>query len=266
MQGASPEYGKAYAMEKSKPKKEEGSLWHLWEVFAVIVGAILSLEATAIWPVLYWPGVCVVWMGLLGIIVDAVRGKWHRHWLMRCVIAAIGITGIAYWTTGFVFAKASLRVDSKAGLNGSGVDLRIYLDNPSDYAFKDMELEIFVDGMMSQVSQLESVCQGLSFFPEANPMFVSMTDKATGRSTDIFPAGGSLSKKMRIKCGELPRHSVATLIIPVASTDVGNDPKNPFPQQFSAPARLPKWVTVKGDYRALGKTRDVDSSFSFNSK
>jgi hypothetical protein len=159
-------------MAKNKPQKEEGSLWHLWEVSAVIVGAVLSLEATAIWPVLYWPGVWIVWIGFLGIIFDAVRGKWHRHWLMRCVIAAIGIGGIAYWTFGFVLAKASLRVDSKAGLNTTGADLRIYLDNPSDYAFKDLELEIFVDGMMYEISQLESVCQGLASFSEGPPCFL----------------------------------------------------------------------------------------------
>lgn len=237
--------------------------WELWGIVAVILGAILALEATDVWPALYLPGVIVVYVGLIGLLWDAVTGKWHSKAWARVFFSVIICAAIAEWTFGFVLAKVSLTVDSKAGLTGGGADLRIYLDNSSDYAFKDMELAIFVDGMMSQVSQLESVCQGLSFFPETNPMFMSMTDKATGQTTNVFPAGGSLSKKMRVKCGELPRHSVATLVIPVASTDIGNDPKKPFPQQFSAPARLPKWVTIKGDYRALGKTRDVDASFSF---
>ena len=96
-------------------------------------------------------------------------------------------------------------------------------------------------------------------------MFLSMAD-TSGQTSNLFPSGKSRSKKMRVKCGELPRHSVATLIVPIVSTDLGNDPKNPFPQHLSAPARLPKWVTVKGDYRALGKTRDVDGRFSFDQK
>jgi hypothetical protein len=185
-------------MARHKPNKEEGSLWRLWDVYAVIVGAILALEATAIWPLLYWPGVSIVWIGLLGIIVDAVRGKWHRHWLIRCVIAAIGVAGIAYWTIGFVFAKVSLRVDSKAGLNATGADLRIYLDNPSDYAFKDLELEIFVDGMMYEVSQLDPVCQGLASFPEGPPVFLSMT--TNGQTSNVFRAHVTEMEKGEERC------------------------------------------------------------------
>ena len=154
-----------HTMAKRKLKKDDGPPRHLWEGLAAIVGAALALAGTDIWPVLYWPGVAVVYASLVGLLTDAARGKFHANWWVRLVFSLIICTALAWWTFGFVLAKAFLRVDSKAGLTATGADLRIYLDNPSDYAFKDIEIEIFVDGMMYEVSQLEPICQRAHVFP-----------------------------------------------------------------------------------------------------
>jgi hypothetical protein len=239
--------------------EERGSLWHLWEVVAVIVGAILALEATSVWPLLYWPGVLIVCLGLAGIVIDALRGKWHQHWAVRSIIAAIGVVCFAYWIFGFVFAKANINATSLANPG----DLRLYLINPADYDFTNLNISVSSDNIVARITQLEPVCQNFSFFSGAPPAAVSLRDNDTGKTSWGLPAGPNLSNGVRLICGELPRHSTATFVVALMATDLGKNPDNPFPQQAIAPARLPEWFRIDGDYRALGKTRPLHFRWTY---
>jgi hypothetical protein len=231
--------------------KEQGSLWHLWEVVAATIGAILALEATSVWPLLYWPGVIIVYLGLAGIVLDALRGKWHPHWGIRSIIAAIGVICLAFWTFGFVLAKADMTATSQANPG----DLRLYLINSTDHDFDHLHMTLSSDNVIAKIAQLEPACHDFNYFSGAPPVSVQLRDNDTGKTVPALPSGPSLSNEMHLVCGELPHRSTATFAVALIATDIGKDPQNPFPKQLNAPARLPEWCSIDGDYRALGKTR-----------
>jgi len=241
------------------PTKERRSLWDLWEVFAVTIGAILALEATSVWPLLYWPGVLIVYLGFAGIVFDGLRGRWHQHWLSRSAIAVVGIIGLACWTIGFVLAKADMTATSLA----SPGDMRLYLINSTDYDFDHLHITLSSDNMISRITQLEPACQDFNFFSGAPPVSAQLRDNDTGKTLQSLPSGPSLSNRMHLVCGELPRHSTATFAIALIATDIGKDPKNLLPKQFSAPKRLPEWCSIDGDYRAVGKARHTHFRWTY---
>lgn len=239
---------------------------------AVILGVALALEGTSVAPWLYPYAMALVYLGCAALLWGALNGHWHQYWAIRAFIALIVLMFGYQWTSRIVLAKVPLTVledrgwgDYPDGTDIGGIkwkknwsDLRIYLVNPSDYDEKNIKLEISVDGMMQQIVQVSPVCQGFSAFPDAPPMFTSLTDPNTGKEESMPPSGSAISRNFRVVCDELPRKSNTDLIIPVISTDFGRDPSNPFPQQFLAPKRLPIWCIVRGEYQALGKTRSVD--------
>jgi hypothetical protein len=250
--------GKVPSVQRSRTG-ERGWWWHLWEVFAVVVGTILALEATSVWPLLYWPGVFIVYCGLLGIVVDALRGKWHWHWASRGGIAAIGVIFLACWTFKFVFAKAKIDATSLANPG----DLRLYLINSTDHDFDNVSMSVSSDNIISRIAQLEPVCQNFNFFSETRPTYMELRDNATGKTMPTLQSGPGLSTRGRLMCGELPHHSAATFAVALMATDIGKNPQNPFPQRAIGPARMPKWFRIDGDYRALGKTRPIQFKWTY---
>jgi hypothetical protein len=254
---------------------DEPSLWRFWELLAAIVGAIATLQVTELFPVLYWPGVILVYIAFGGMFVDGVRGKWSNHIPWRIVICGIAVLGLAWWTRWVVLAKVPLEVGSMRGMgdysdgsdigpvkwNKNWTDLRIYLSDPSSHDLRDVDLEIAVDGMIPQISQMEPVCQGFNAFSESNPISVNVSDN--GEETSLPSTGAPFSNRFRVVCDKLPHGTTATLIVPVIATDMDRDSSHPFPTHLFAPKRLPEWCEVKGEYRALGKTRELDSRCEF---
>jgi hypothetical protein len=115
----------------------------------VLVGAILAMEATVIWPVLYWPGVAVVYSGFFCLLWDTAKGKWGKNnWAQGIMVIGLCIC-IAVWTFGFVFADATLRVTTQAGMgdyaDGSDIagikwshqneELRVELNNEASRGY-----------------------------------------------------------------------------------------------------------------------------------
>ena len=232
---------------------EKPSLWRFWEFVAVILGAIATLGLTDLLPVLYWPGVLMVWIGFGGMFFDGLGGRWHKKAPARIAISILGLVGFVWWTGWVVFAKVPVIVDAKLGGDGN---IRIYLDNQSRYSLSGGDIEVSVDGLITDISQSSQVCQGFSYFPEDRPMFV------TTNQGNLFPSGKSWANKGRVVCDKLPHTSISSLVVSVFSTDIGRDPKKPFPQNAHSD-KLPKWCSVKGEYRALGRTREFHNKFEF---
>jgi hypothetical protein len=232
-EGHSPRYWRKHPSAKSKVEaevkvkprtaasgtEEKGSLWRWWELAAVIFGLFATLEITAIFRELYWPSVVVVYIGLVLATWGGYKGKWSSHVLGRLLLSGIGITALCWWTFGVVLVRVPLVIDSKQGVDG----IRVYLDSPTRFDLKDVDLEVSVDGLITNISQLSAVCQGFNYFPEDRPTYL---DTSAGR---VFPADKSWSNKARVVCEKIPRESIVTLVVGIFTTDLGN-PKNPFPQ------------------------------------
>ena len=234
--------------------EEEAFSWRpIWEFLVVILGAIATLELTGLLPLLYWPGVVIVYIGLVGMIVDEVRGKGRHHIIWRVAISALGIVGLVWWTGWVVCARVPVIVDAKLGMDGA---VRLYLGNQSRYDLERGDFEVSVDGMIVDVAQLAEVCQGFSYFPEDRPVFIGTS------AGSLFPAGKSMANRGRILCEKLPHTSVVTFVIPVFTTDIGRNPQHPFPQNAHS-NRPPLWFKIKGEYRAVGKTREFEKEFRF---
>jgi len=263
--------------DKQRPTmtEENKSLWRFWEFLVAILGAIATLGLTELFPVLYWPGVVLVYIGFSGMFVSGLTGKWHNRLGWKILICVLAVLGLTWWTSGVVLAKLPLLVGSMRSMgdysdgynvgsikwNKNWADLRIYLSNPSSHDLRDVDLEISVDGMIPQISQMEPVCQGFNAFSESNPISVNVSEN--GKETSLASTGPSVSNHFRVVCDKLPHGTTATLIVPVVATDMGRSKSNPFPKQLFAPKRLPEWCTVKGEYRALGKTRELDAKCEF---
>jgi len=252
-----------------KPHSEPKSLWRFWEFLVVLIGILATLELTELLPLLYWPGVVLVYVGLAGIVWQGLRGRWHDHVPMRIGIALLGVVGLAYWTCGVVFAKVPLLVASQRSMGETAgakvgdmkwesqwAELQIYLSSPSNHDIQDLDLEITVeDGMIPQISQLEPVCEGFHAFSVSQPTVLNTSNGA------ILPSSPSMSNKFRIGCSKFPRGATTTLIVPYIASTPWNNGKPPV--QLFAPKHLPSGCTVKGEYRGLGKTRDVDAKCEF---
>jgi hypothetical protein len=255
-------HGRSIMAGKKSPIQE--GLQRAWEFLAVLIGIIGTLEVTLILPGLYWPFVATVYFGFAAVIYNGYTGKWHRHPLAKFSICLLGVVGMTWWSLGVVFAKADLVVD--ASPNGTS-EARVFLMNQSDYDLKELYLNISVDGALTQITQLEPVCQGFSAFVGERPPEIDINTKEGKRHiVPGIPGIPSYANRMRVVCDKLPRGNTAILIAPIAPTAFGSDPNNPFPETFSAPGRIPKWLRVEGDYWALGKKRPVNKRISLLSK
>jgi hypothetical protein len=253
-----------------KPRPEPKSLWRFWEFLAVLIGILATLELTELLPIVYWPGVVLVYVGLAGIVWEGLRGRWHDNALMRIAIALLGILVLVYWTRAVVFAKVPLLVASQRSMGETAgtmvgdmkwesqwAEIQVYLSNPSDHDIQDVDLEITAEGgMIPRISQLEPVCDGFHAFSESQPLVVDTNNGP------ILQSSPSISNKYRVACSKFPRGATTTLIVPyIASNSWGTDGK--APSQLFAQKHLPTGCTVKGQYRGLGKTRDVDTKCEF---
>jgi hypothetical protein len=254
-----------------KPKAEPKSLWRFWEFLAVIVGILATLELTSLLPILYWPGVILVYIGFGGVVIEGMRGRWHEHALLRIAISVIGLVGFAWWTCGVVFADVPLTIAFQRSMgeyaDGTPVgdikwdsnwsDLRVYLTSPQGHDLQDIDLQISIKGeMIPKVSQLESVCEGFHGFSVSAP---TALETSTG---PIIPTGTPMANNFRIVCDKLPRNSTGTIIIPILSTNDWTDPAHP-PKFLTPPKRLVQGCRIFGEYRGLGKTRAVDMKCEF---
>lgn len=224
----------------------------------MILGAVATLALTDLLPALYWPGVAMVYIGFGGVIIEGLKGKWHKRWFVNTGIGILGLAGLIWWTGWVVFASIPVVVDAKLGI---GNNIQIYIDNGSAYGLDDGDIEIQVDGaVIVNVSQISQVCQGFNYFPESNPVSIGINQGA--EHGEILPSSPAWSNKGRIVCAKFPHNSITTLMVSVFTTDLGKDPRNPFPQNAHSTAK-PKWCSIKGEYRALGKTRHIDNKITF---
>jgi len=238
--------------------KEVKSFRNLWELIVVIIGILGTFLGTDILPWwFYYVSVVLVYGGLFAILIEGYQGKWHNHIVIRLTISFAALVVLGLWTWGVVLAKVPLVVESKAGMgdykdgfDNAGIkwqsgwtEVAVYLNNPSRSDLQNIDLEISVDGLVpGEISQLATVCQGFSYFTESDPIFIGIDN------SNVFPSGKSWSKLVRIRCDKLPHESTATLIIPVAT---------------GPPKTLPRWSTITGEYRGLGKTRKVKHDFYY---
>jgi hypothetical protein len=252
--------------------------WELWGVAVVLIGAILALEATSVWPSLYWPGVLLVYLGLIALIVDDLKGKWWKNKLGRVAFALLVVASLIFWTTNFVCARVPFNVvagadlgDYPQGTNLYGIqwdsqhyeNLRVSMINSSDYDFHDVELSVASDLWIVGATQQENVCSGIQFFKEQDTGEIDAAmvevEDASGKTTKIptsRPVDLSRPSRLRVVCDKFPRHSTVNIVaVMIAFNHALPGPR--FPPTLFAPKILPQWVSVTGDYRALGKTRDV---------
>jgi hypothetical protein len=252
-----------------KPRPEPKSLWHFWEFLAVLIGILATLELTDLLPIVYWPGVVLVYVGLARIVWEGLQGRWHENEVVRIAIAVLGVLGLVYWTRDVVLAKVPLLVASQRSMGETAgaivggmkwesqwAEIQVYLSNPSDYDIQDIDLEITAEGgMIPRISQLEPVCDGFHAFSESQPLVVDTNNGP------ILQSSPSISNKYRVACGKFPRGATTILIVPYIAYNPWVNGK--APSQLFATKHLPSGCTVKGQYRGLGKTRDVDTTCEF---
>jgi hypothetical protein len=194
----------------------------LWELFVALVGLILAMEATSVWPKLYYPGVILVYLGLVAAIVDSIQGKFVKQRWLRWLFAVSLSLCLVYWTAAFVFANADLRLSAQpamgnyvAGSTIAGIkwqknfeEIRVQMDNPTEYDFRDINLIISSDLIIQQVGQFESACEGFNEFSGVTGAALLTAGKEL-----IQPVAPTVSTKRHIRCSALASHSAASLVI-----------------------------------------------------
>jgi hypothetical protein len=252
--------------------------WELWGLIVALIGTALALEATTVWPALYWPGVLLVYVGLIAFAYDGATGKWSRNKWLRLLPVVCALAAIWYWSRNFVMVEAALNPDAyptlgkyDPGTNVGGIpwadhyeDLRLTLANRSDYDFHDVDLSLNSDLWVVGAGQMDNVCPSIQFFQDTKEktqirgMWLNTTDPSTGKAGTIplpRPIDLTAPTGLRLICDKFPRHSEIKLVVVLVAFNHSNN--GVLPQTLFAAKRLPAWFSVKGEYRALGRTRDV---------
>jgi hypothetical protein len=265
------EQRRAMAERKARPR-------YGWDFGIAVFGAGIQFMVTDVWP---WPP--LFWVGAGCVYIGAVlfaRHFWNdidlvsRHPRIRKSVAGfLFLIFVYYWSTKVVFASLPIQLDAQAtigdypyGMEIAGMkwnprfsELRINLTNATDYDFKDVRLTVSSDLLIADLGQLESVCEGFNKFSGIRGGYPELTDRNTGETSPALANSGSISHEERVVCGTFPHRSTVTLVVALLTYDMG---KSAIPS-FPAAKRLPAQCSIKGDYRALGRTRDLDSNFSF---
>jgi hypothetical protein len=260
---------------------ESKSLWRLWELLAVIVGAIASLELTHIFPALYWPGVALVYFGLIGMVIGGARGKWNEHIVWKIAICTVGAVGILWWSFDVVFAKVSpslgattISGDYPSGSDIAGIkwnsgmyeEVSFHITNSTGYDITDLDLILSSDLWVTGVGQLEPVCAGIRVFPvDSSEAYLDLKEEHSGKTIQtppVVPIDVGNPSRIRVVCDKFPRHSSISLVVAIVSFNRSNGAE--MPKQLFTAKRPPDWFGIQGEYMALGRERGIDQQFSFN--
>jgi hypothetical protein len=266
------------ARHRAQQEAPTKTLWKLWDIGVALLGAAMALEATGVFPWSYWPGVGLVYLGLVFLSWDGFRGRLFENKLGRFAVGSAALIAIVFWTTKVVLADAHLDLqasawmgDYPAGTNVGGFsweehdeDTRVYLVNTTDYDFEDVDLTLTSDLWLMGGAQLEQICPDLQIFRGPANTTLQLADgtiegkDSAGKPVQIplpRPLDLSAPTGLRLRCSKIPRRSTTPLVVVTIAYNQAHAAA--LAPTLFAPKRLPNWLTVKGEYRALGRTRNV---------
>ena len=247
---------------------------HLWDFGTFAVGTGLAVTASDTWAPLYWPGVAASTLGALMIAMHF----WNDDEILRRVpsarkgIAIMLCIGWFYlWFAKIVFVTAPLQEsiyaslgDYPPGTTVAGIqwdshrymDLRINITNPSDYSYKDLDLELDVDGVtVLSVGKLAGLPDVKAQMDEpANGVWLLLTDGTALPVPHIL--NESRPTGARITCDNIVKHSSVNLAVTVTKLNYNPGPK----EDLFAAKELPRSLHLEGAYSVLGRRRGVDVS------
>lgn len=258
---------------------------YLWDGGALAVGAGIAIMVTDLWPSLYWYGVVLFYVGTASLArhIATDDAIFANHPSVRKCAALIGLLAIFYlWSAKVVFVRASIGEEAVAnigdypqGQNVSGIqwedhfeDLRLHLTNNSDYDFRDMDISLTSDLWVMGGIEEDNVCSHIRLFQE-NSNKVKIGDAWLGGTDSsgkpmTIPLGKPIDVTaptgLRVICDTFPRHSTISLVIVLIAFNPGRN--GVLEPSLFASKRLPNWISLEGDYRALGRTRDVSYRIS----
>ena len=234
--------------------------------------------ATETWPWAYWPGLAGVYGGIL-LLAYHVSSEEAFQGLSLGTRIAIGIVAfclVYIWSANTVFVK--LPIDIRAivdkgnypqGTDVAGIkwnpfysDVRLLLSNPTGHDYSDIDLAVATDEQIVQVGQVTDI-PNVSFFPQTSPPVITLGG-ADGQDLPVIPIKGTMQSCpiYRIRIEKLPRHS--TIQIAVATVRMNAFvPGKGMPDSLFAPKTMPKWLSVKGNYRAFARERELNETRAF---
>jgi hypothetical protein len=204
-----------------------------------------------------------------------IAGQWWK----RTIVILIMLPLFYLFTFRFVFIPGPLNVQVNGGLQDyapntfvAGIkwenyysDVRIYLTNPTDRDYYDIDILLTTDLTIMAIGQITNVQNVLIMpfkpgIPEYYESYLDNTGKIAHKLlTDIKFISATT---YRVRCSVLPKKSQLGLVGAIVVLNIPNniDPRNTIidPYTVFGEKRLPKWVQISARYRDFGRERKTN--------
>jgi hypothetical protein len=232
-------------------------------------GIMFGLASVVLGLLGFWWAVGVVYLFAAVYLLSIWFEKSPRVW-MRYVAAIIVLTFLIFFSLKVVFVPCPIEIKTFA-INGDYapgkvigeipwradfVDLRVIINNASDYDYQDVDFVLNTDQQIAKIGQKESRID-CSIFPDDNIADVRHTGKKSDGTQTQIQFERALTSHYRVRCEKFPKRAFLQLV--VATTDLRNEASVLLGQPLDHPKVKPRTVHIEGQCKCFaGKPLEVN--------